>query len=73
LFHPLQRAAASVVITHGADKGDVMAQIAGVQGEVERRATQVFGAGKDVPEHFADGDDFHQESVPRRKVSKQVR
>jgi hypothetical protein len=46
-----------------------MAQITGVPGEVERRATQVLSFGKDVPEYFADGDDFHQESVSRRKAS----
>jgi hypothetical protein len=39
-----------------------------MKSEVERRATQMLGFGKDVPEDFAEGDDFHEESVPRRKA-----
>ena len=65
LLHPIERTAATVIIADGANKGDVMPEIACVPGEVERRATQVLGSGKDVPEEFTDGDDFHEERVSR--------
>ena len=49
-----------------------MPEIACVPGEVERRATQVLGSGKYVPEEFADGDDFHGEKGIEGKGFKQA-
>jgi len=34
-----------------------------MRGKVERRAAQVLRGWKDVPEHLADGDDFHPKSI----------
>jgi hypothetical protein len=46
------------IIANGADKADFMSEITGVQGEVERRSAQVFGARENIPQHFTETYNF---------------
>jgi hypothetical protein len=59
LLDTFQRALAAAIIAHGADEVNLVRQIASVQGEVERRTAQVLRSRENVPQYFADADDFH--------------
>ena len=60
------------IIADGADEAHYMPQIVRMRGKIERRAAQVLGGWKDVPEHLANGDDLHKKSVSGREGFEQV-
>src|SRR5579871_908483 len=46
------------IIANSADKADFMSEIICMQGEVERRSAQVFGAWENIPQHFSETYNF---------------
>ena len=54
-----QRPAAALVLTHGTQEQNLVAEPAGVRGKIERRATQPLPIREDVIEDFTNADDPH--------------